>query len=154
VGGGQQGPPLGRRNLGDARRDDVVHHFDGTNWSRSQPAVSSPQTLQGIWARNPGDVFAWSESEIHEFDGQTWRLIHSYPTTTPARRLDLHSVHGSQTQLWAVTWDGVVERWDGSTWLKDEQLSTLSSVVRVTARDVWIGAYGTGGGIMRKALSP
>jgi hypothetical protein len=130
----------------------VVHHFDGTAWSASQPLpASSTQSLVGIWARRANDIFAWSPEEIYRFDGQVWRSIHSYPPNT-SPLLGHFSVHGSNTELWATTFAGLVERWDGTTWKTDEQAGS-STIIRVTTRDVWLGSYG-GGGLMRKARVP
>ena len=52
-----------------------------------------------------------------------------------------------------MTFEGGVERWDGTTWKNDEQVGFSAKVVRVTTRDVWLATWSLGG-IMRKSLLP
>jgi hypothetical protein len=116
----------------------VVQHYDGTTWS---PVASSGMGLFAVWGTG-GEVFAAGTSIIHSTGGAF--------TTMPSPAIVAHGLWGSSTTDVDVVGDnGTILHWDGVTWVKVTNASSvaLASVAGSSAAEVF--AVGEGGTILR-----
>ena len=103
------------------RRPDDVHVFtdnhrmfrwDGDSWTRHEINIPRRSYLEAFSFRAEGDAWAASNMHVVHFDGQEWR------------RAEFDGERFEPRQVWAraadevyvLTLQGPVLRWDGSTW--------------------------------------
>lgn len=126
-------------------------HFDGTGWTvvpMQQPGGADPPRLNAVTAVAANDIWAVGEVQsltgpfgvstlIEHWNGSAWSIV---PSPTPAGTLpSLTAVaHRDSGDVYAVGWDqhpdgtgvaeGLILRWNGSTWSQDADLTgyTLS----------------------------
>jgi hypothetical protein len=123
---------------GQSTAASVVEHYDGTTWT---PVASTGMGLFAVWGAG-GEVFAAGSSIIHSTGGAF--------TTMPSPAITAHGLWGSSaTDVDVVGDGGTILHWDGVTWVKVTNASSvaLGGVAGSSAAEVF--AVGAGGTILR-----
>ena len=137
----------------------LIEHWNGTAWSRVTPAVLNGVSLNAVDAVSHN--LAWAAGDdagenglILRWNGTSWTKLNAH---APGQYLD--GVAGAGTDAWAVGTNGGAwwsESWNGTTWTHDtvvnqsaDYFAGVSSVVAVSASNVWEAASQTfdGGGL-------
>jgi len=118
--------------------DEVIVHYDGSQWTEVYPPGASSGQLNGIHGSSGDDVFACGESsEVLHFDGTDWM-----PMETPTS-LALRSVWAfSANDAIAVGESGTILHFDGTQWRTMPIATTdyLWSIWAKSPKDVYVAA--------------
>jgi hypothetical protein len=98
-------------------------HYNGTSWS----VFPMPLGGSAVTDISPGDAWAVDGASIEQWDGTSWNVV---PSPSPGADLGLTGISGrSADDVYAVGDDlpsvnggdaqGVILRWNGSTWSQD-----------------------------------
>ena len=110
----------------------TVMHYDGTSWTKLTTGTTA--TLTGVWGSSRTDVYFVGAdingSIVLHYDGN------SFTTTRPAGRV-LLAIHGrSANAIYAVGEQGLILRFDGSSWAQEQ------GGVTEHLEDVWMSPGG------------
>ncbi len=147
----------------------LIEHWDGTHWSivKSPNVGSYDNTLQGVTALSPDDIWAVGESSdgkggartlVEQWNGQQWSVVPS-PSIGSYQNL-LREVAGvAPDDVWTVglywSYPGdilntLTEHWNGSSWSVVASPNppggdnVLSGVAALATSDVWAVGYAAG----------
>ncbi|MEW5854938.1 MAG: hypothetical protein AB2A00_39545 [Myxococcota bacterium] len=131
--------------------NDIVLHYDGTNWSpETLPGNPRGSSLFKVWGTSASDLYVVGEhGTIWHRTASGWTL-ESAQYTPPLASGTLFTVHGcSSTDVWAVGGNSVLHS-DGTTWSKVPV--TLNSQVNGVScgPDGAVALVGFGGMKMRR----
>ena len=102
----------------------TILHYNGTSWtSRNQGNV-----LYGVWGSSSSDVFIAGDHTMLHYDGSSWISMN---TGTGVLGVWFDVCGSSATDVFAVGYDGMILRYNGSTW------SQMSSGYLFDVTDVW-----------------
>jgi len=150
----------------------LVEHWNGTSWSIVPCSGVSGDTnqLSAVAAISASDIWAVGNyynglanvTLTEHWNGTAWSVVSSPNVGTVSNGLfDVSAA--STTDVWAVglsstqtpqngvVYSPLIEHWNGSVWsvaaspTLNSNTSSLSSVVAITASDVWAVGYSVGG---------
>jgi hypothetical protein len=148
-------------------------HFDGATWTvvpMQQPGGTNPPQLNAVTAVAANDIWAVGEVQsltgpyglstlIEHWNGNSWSIV---PSPTPTGTLPTLTAvaHRGPSDVYAVGWDqhpdgtgvaeGLILRWNGSTWSQDTDptgytLSPLYAAATVSsAPQEWAAGFNVG----------
>jgi len=156
-------------------------HFDGTTWTvvpMQQPGGTDPPRLNAVTAVAANDIWAVGEVQsltgpyglstlIEHWNGSSWSIVPSPTPTGTFPTLTAVADRGS-SDVYAVGWDqhsdgtgvteGLILRWNGSTWSQDTDptgytLSPLYAAATVSgAAQEWAAGFDVGSTGIDQAL--
>jgi hypothetical protein len=91
--------------LGDAG----VRRFDGVSWTEMTGAPVACGDRSEIWGRSASDLYVATCDGLHHWDGSAWSHV-----WTDVELLGIGPA--GDTEIYATGWDGLVLRFDGSSW--------------------------------------
>ena len=131
----------------------TILFFNGSSWSDMESGVTTH--LDGVWGSSSSDVFAvgdpWLDGSdlrftILRWNGTIWQVM-ATPIVPGGKSGKLHGVWGtSASNVYAVGADGVILRYNGSSWLVQNSGTTahLYGVWGSSSSSVYaVGLYGT-----------
>ncbi|HTL35936.1 MAG TPA: hypothetical protein VL326_22555 [Kofleriaceae bacterium] len=96
-----------------------VMHYDGTSWSFGL-AMDSRQSLSGIWAQAPDNVWAVTDYIGHgltHFDGTSWTPSDLPQSHAGSGLMSGNAIYGiAPDDIWVVGFGGDAAHYDGSAW--------------------------------------
>jgi hypothetical protein len=126
--------------------DYSVFQWDGTGWHDRSSTVTINGYVYGperIWGTGPASLWGISYRGIFRWNGASWSMADD-------RWRVLTSISGtSDTDIWAVGFDGTIVHYDGVAWTQITSPTTqhLSDVWAAAPNDAW--AVGTNSTLLR-----
>jgi hypothetical protein len=113
----------------------LMHHWDGTTWTRSViPGATA--SCRAVTGTSRSDVSVFCDRTLFHHDGATWT-----PVTDVPREFDLDpgpvAAVGSRA-LWVLDGEGILWKWQDAAWTRGG-LDTPAGRILVTTTDVWVG---------------
>ena len=117
-----------------AKRDGVVAHFNGNNWS----IVRDTYSFHDVWVFDDGKALAVGYFTLAEFDGSNWNIERKWDT-------------GQFTSVWGCAYNdayaasypgtqgGPIWHFDGSAWtpLSEVTYSHIGQIWGLACNDIW-----------------
>jgi hypothetical protein len=147
--------------VGYGPRGALIEHWDGSAWKVvTHPRPGTFNRFLGVAATSPNDVWAVGlfgngglfQTLVEHWDGKSWRVVPSPNVPNQHNQLNAVTAVPGSNELWAVGAAGpssVILHWNGTQWSLVPSPNaginpTLTSVVAISANDVWAVGY-TGG---------